>query len=197
MFDSTLDRSDRKISAHATLQTPPRPAVATAAAAGAKGRSSPSRAAAPPPPTTVTPQARTPSPRLGEQEVKRRNKGKAPAPPGGGGGGGARPSSMVDSRSESATPPPPQETRPKSAYVSAEDRQQRLDSPGRVKKRVSSPQRSLKPSTAAEGAPSLDSADDERRSPSPGQRMSPEKDLALRTLDDVIQEAEETMGKYK
>jgi len=173
VFD--LDRSDRKISAHATLQTPPRPESTVPPAA--KGRASPVRASAPAPP------ARTPSPKPGsEQEVKRRNKGKAPAPPPTG-----RPSSLVE-RADSATPPP--DSRPKSAHVA----NSAVESPRHGKRRISSPHRALRPVPSEERSPDKALLDEER-SPSPAsQRLSPEKDLALRTLDDVIQEAEETMG---
>ncbi len=127
-----------------------------------------------------------------------------------------RPSSLIEvstpkveattaSSKEPATSSSSQQQRPKSAFVIG---------PGSTsprtpsKMRLSSPQRALQPlpgsvdldddvedveKEEAEGETDVNQASKNEKC----ERLSPEKDIALRTLDDVIQEAEESMGEYK
>jgi hypothetical protein len=92
--------------------------------------------------------------------------------------------------------------RPKSAFVLQETvaatnvslvsaAAARTPSPGKGRKEriTSQPLRTLQPTLPSPEA-DLEDLDEDKR-------FSPEKDLALQTLDDVIQEAEDSMGKDK
>lgn len=184
-----VDRSDRKISAHATLEsTPQRPSAfipATKAIPEAKPNLVPS-----------SNYQREPS----DNDLRRRNKGKAPPPPPIS-SGPPRPSSMVIDEPRADSPlakSSPQ--RPQSSYhpqngpdlvvaptPTPTPPSPLINSSAKKKGRISSPQRTLDPVP-------LSPEKEDTSQDSKDRELSPDKDLALQTLDDVIQAAEETMG---
>eukprot|EP00095_Tigriopus_kingsejongensis_P008515 maker-scaffold181_size278858-snap-gene-1.33 protein:Tk08515 transcript:maker-scaffold181_size278858-snap-gene-1.33-mRNA-1 annotation:"ste20-like serine threonine-protein kinase" len=178
-----VDRSDRKISAHATLETPPHRTVFIPVAkpipeAPSGGVLSPER-----PPEYLREKS--------DGDLKRRNKGKAPPPPSANSG---RPSSMVlDQRGDSPAATP---QRPKSSYLPQSEMSAAATPPSplctssaKKKGRISSPQRTLDPVPISpekeDDIPSTRAIED--------RELSPEKEMALQTLDAVIREAEDTM----
>ncbi|XP_059084323.1 serine/threonine-protein kinase 10-like isoform X3 [Tigriopus californicus] len=193
-MDSTttgyVDRSDRKISAHATLETTPqRPAFIPTAK--------------PIPEAKTNPAQSDYQREASDNDLRRRNKGKAPPPPPI--VSGPRPSSMVldeprvDSPLAKSSPQRPQSSyHPQNgpelsvaplapSHVVPTPPSPLTNSSVKKKGRISSPQRTLDPVPL--------SPEKEENSPggSKDRELSPDKDLALQTLDDVIQAAEETM----
>lgn len=88
----------------------------------------------------------------------------------------------------------PSRQRPKSAYVIGTEHQEPQHTEDKKKQRVTSPGRTLQPLDHS-GEFEIEDDDEEKERGDVRERLSPEKDLALQTLDDVIQEAEDGMSK--
>ena len=105
-----------------------------------------------------------------------------------------------------------QQHRPRSAFVTAAQQSSATSSPrssssSSSKRHVSTPRRALIPpesddddeaqEAAAEREAAEKAAGKENVGAGVSERLSPEKEMALQTLDDVIQEAEESIGMRK
>lgn len=184
MFDNVgVDRSDRKISAHATLETTPNRYATTSAVPKTST----------PVPAQQTPQRPPVEREKSDLDIRRRNKGKAPPPPQSGG--------------DTPRTPTPVSPRPKSSVYSNSGSSSPASvnvTPGsRKKNRVTTTSaRTLQPLPSSprdeiddddNGEISDDSLD--VKAEKGEKRLSPEKEMALQTLDDVLKEAEESMGE--